>query len=282
LSPKTETDPHESPRAIFAFELRRHREAAKLTQRQLAARIGFSDSMVNMVELARRPPSRRFAELCDQVFGLDGSMVRLYTATTWNKAPEYLRPWLEEEDDATGLRTWQPTIVPGLLQTQAYAREILAATPGIAHEELEKRLANRLQRQAILQRDRPPALNVVIDEAVLHRIIGDVEVMREQLMYLLEVARHPLVTIQIVPSAVRAHCGLAGGFIIAERNGSPYAAYTDAQPFGRTFDDRRLIAELVLRYDALRAEALPFSQSLRLIEEAVNQSGARPSERTLA
>jgi hypothetical protein len=238
--------------------------------------------MVNMVELARRPPSRRFAELCDQVFGLDGSMVRLYTATTWNKAPEYLRPWLEEEDDATGLRTWQPTIVPGLLQTQAYAREILAATPGIAHEELEKRLANRLQRQAILQRDRPPALNVVIDEAVLHRIIGDVEVMREQLMYLLEVARHPLVTIQIVPSAVRAHCGLAGGFIIAERNGSPYAAYTDAQPFGRTFDDRRLIAELVLRYDALRAEALPFSQSLRLIEEAVNQSGARPSERTLA
>jgi transcriptional regulator with XRE-family HTH domain len=282
LSPKRETDPHESPRAVFAFELRRYREAAKLTQRQLAARIGFSDSMVNMVELAKRPPSRRFAELCDQVFGLDGSMVRLYTATTWNKAPEYLRPWLEEEDDATGLRTWQPTIVPGLLQTQAYAREILAATPGIAYEELEKRVANRLERQAILQRDRPPVLNVVIDEAVLHRVIGDAEIMREQLMYLLEVARHPLVTIQIVPSTVRAHCGLAGGFIIAERNGSPYAAYTDAQPFGRTFDDRRLIAELVLRYDALRAEALPFSQSLRLIEEAVNQSGARPSERTVA
>jgi transcriptional regulator with XRE-family HTH domain len=282
LSPKRETDPHESPRAVFAFELRRYREAAKLTQRQLAARIGFSDSMVNMVELAKRPPSRRFAELCDQVFGLDGSMVRLYTATTWNKAPEYLRPWLEEEDDATGLRTWQPTIVPGLLQTQAYAREILAATPGIAYEELEKRVANRLERQAILQRDRPPVLNVVIDEAVLHRVIGDAEIMSEQLMYLLEVARHPLVTIQIVPSTVRAHCGLAGGFIIAERNGSPYAAYTDAQPFGRTFDDRRLIAELVLRYDALRAEALPFSQSLRLIEEAVNQSGARPSERTVA
>jgi transcriptional regulator with XRE-family HTH domain len=282
LSPKRETDPHESPRAVFAFELRRYREAAKLTQRQLAARIGFSDSMVNMVELAKRPPSRRFAELCDQVFGLDGSMVRLYTATTWNKAPEYLRPWLEEEDDATGLRTWQPTIVPGLLQTQAYAREILAATPGIAYEELEKRVANRLERQAILQRDRPPVLNVVIDEAVLHRVIGDAEIMREQLMYLLEVARHPLVTIQIVPSTVRAHCGLAGGFIIAERKGSPYAAYTDAQPFGRTFDDRRLIAELVLRYDALRAEALPFSQSLRLIEEAVNQSGARPSERTVA
>ncbi len=244
--------------------------------------MGFSDSMVNMIEQAKRPPSRRFAELCDEIFGLDGTMVRLYTATTWNKAPEYLRPWLEEEEHATGLRTWQPTIVPGLLQTQAYTREILAATPGLTVDELEKRLANRMQRQAILQRGKPPTLNVVIDEAVLHRMIGDIEIMREQLTHLLEVARHPNVTIQIVPSTVRAHCGMAGGFIIAERNGSPYAAYTDAQPFGRTFDDRLLIAELVLRYDALRAEALPFSQTLRLLEEAVSQIGAEPSRCTVA
>ncbi|MDH2430041.1 helix-turn-helix transcriptional regulator [Sphaerisporangium sp. TRM90804] len=277
-----QVDPHESPRAIFAFELRRHRQAAHLTQRQLAERMGFSDSMVNMVEVAKRPPSRRFAELCDQVFGLDGTMARLYAATTWNKAPEYLRPWLEEEDDATGLRTWQPAMVPGLLQTQAYAREIIGTIPGITEEELEKRLVNRMQRQAILHRDRPPSLNVIIDEAVLYRVIGDAEVMREQLTHLLEVARHPQVTIQVVPSTIRAHCGMAGGFIIAERNGSPYAAYTDAQPFGRTFDDRRLIAELVRLYDALRAEAVPFSQSLRLIEEAVNQSGTRPTRRTVA
>ncbi|MEV7970422.1 helix-turn-helix transcriptional regulator [Sphaerisporangium sp. NPDC088356] len=185
MSPGNATQPPESPRAHFAFELRRHRQAANLTQRQLAARIGFSDSMVNMVELAKRPPSRRFAELCDRVFDLNGGMVRLYAATTWNKAPEYLRPWLEEEQDATGLRTWQPTIVPGLLQTEAYAREIIAATPGITDEELEKRLMNRIQRQSILQRVKPLALNVVMDEVVLHRIIGDIEVMREQL-----VARH--------------------------------------------------------------------------------------------
>ncbi|MEV7971306.1 Scr1 family TA system antitoxin-like transcriptional regulator, partial [Sphaerisporangium sp. NPDC088356] len=102
------------------------------------------------------------------------------------------------------------------------------------------------------------------------------------LAHLLKVARHPEVTIQVVPSTLRAHCGLAGGFIIAERNGLSYAAYTDGQPYGRTSDDRRLIAELVRRYDALRAEALPFSQSLRLIEEAVNQSGARTSRRTVA
>ncbi|GAA3836554.1 hypothetical protein GCM10022226_68150 [Sphaerisporangium flaviroseum] len=97
--------------------------------------------------------------------------------------------------------------------------------------------------------------------------------MREQLGHLLEVARHPQVTIQLVPYAARPHCGLAGGFIIAERNGAAYAAFAEAQPFGRTFDDRRLIAELIHRYDAIRADAVPFKQSLQLIEEAVIQVG---------
>ncbi|GGK86397.1 transcriptional regulator [Sphaerisporangium melleum] len=282
MSPQKEIDPYESPRAVFGFELRRHRMAAHLSQRQLGERMGFSDSMINMVELAKRPPSRRFAELCDQIFGLDGTMLRLYTATTWHKAPEYLRPWLEEEEQATSLRSWEPTIVPGLLQTPAYAREILAVTPGITPAELDERLANRLQRQNVLQRAQPPVMNVVIDEAVLHRVIGDAVIMREQLVHLLETANRPHVTIQIVPSTVRAHCGLMSGFIIAERNGVPYAAYTDAQPFGRTFDDRQLIAELVLRYDALRAEALPFSQSLRVIEEVVHQSVTRSTALTVA
>ncbi|MEU9883938.1 Scr1 family TA system antitoxin-like transcriptional regulator [Sphaerisporangium sp. NPDC051011] len=128
----------------------------------------------------------------------------------------------------------------------------------------------------------PPPGSVPDSCALIGPVLHRSEVMREQLMHLLDIARLPEVTIQIVPSTVRAHCGMAGGFIIAERNGHPYAAYTDAQPFGRTFDDRRLIAELVRLYDALRAEAVPFSQSLRLIEEAVNHDGPRSSGSAVA
>ncbi|RCG30825.1 XRE family transcriptional regulator [Sphaerisporangium album] len=262
-------DPHESPRALFAFELRRYREAANMSQRQLARRLGYSDSMVNMIERAKRPPSKQFAELCDRAFSLEGTMLRLYMATTWHKAPEYLRPWLEEEEDATALRNWEPMVVPGLLQTRAYAREILATWPGITDDELEERLTNRMQRQTLLHRDRAPALHVIIDEDVIRHPIGGTEIMREQLGHLLEIAQHPLVTIQIVPYTARPHCGLMGGFIIAERSGSSYAAYADAQPVGRTFDDRGLISDLIRKYDAIRAEAVPFKQSLRLIEEAV-------------
>ncbi|MET8141437.1 helix-turn-helix transcriptional regulator [Sphaerisporangium sp. NPDC005288] len=267
-------DPYESPRALFAFELRRHRQAAELTQRQLGERIGYSDSLVAMVESCKRAPSRQFAELCDRALGLDGTMARLYAATTWRTAPDYLRPWLEEEQDATGLRTWQPTLVPGLLQTKAYAREILATWPGIGAEELEERLAGRMERQTMFNGEMPPDFTVVIDEDVISHVIGDTKIMREQLTHLLEIARHPQVTLQVVPYAARPHCGAMGGFIIAERNGHPYAAYAEAQPVGRTFDDRRLISELIRRYDAIRAEAVPFKQSLRLIEEAVDRIGA--------
>ncbi|MDH2428397.1 helix-turn-helix transcriptional regulator [Sphaerisporangium sp. TRM90804] len=274
MSPSKEIDPHESPRAIFAYELRRHRQAANLTQKQLGARIGFSDSMVHLVELAKRPPSQHFAELCDRALDLDGTMARLHTATTWKQAPEHFRPWLEEEQEATALRSWEPTIVPGLLQTEAYAREIFMASPGITGEEVDERLAGRMQRRGILNRDRPPAVHFIMDEAVLRRAVGGTAVMGEQLRFLREIAEHPQVTIQIVPAETAVHCGLVGGFIIAERSGSAYAAHVGGQPYGRTVDDRSTIARLIRRYDAIRAEAVPFRQSLRLIEKVVNDSGS--------
>ncbi|WP_184882990.1 helix-turn-helix domain-containing protein [Sphaerisporangium siamense] len=271
MSRSNEIDPHESPRALFAFELRRHRTSAHLTQRQLAQRIGFSESMVAMVESMKRVPTERFAQLCDEALGLDGAMARLFMATKWQTAPEYFRPWLEEEQDATGLRSWEPNLIPGLLQTEPYAREMFATAPGITTEEVEERLAGRMRRQSILNRDKPPMIGIVMDEAVLHRRIGGAEVMRAQLQFMLEVAQHPKVTLQIVPYEAEAHCGLIGGFIIAEKNGAPYAAYADAQPVGRTLDDREVITQLAARYDVIRAEALPFKQSVKLIKEVVNQ-----------
>ncbi|MEV7968161.1 helix-turn-helix transcriptional regulator [Sphaerisporangium sp. NPDC088356] len=272
MPPGSDVDPHDSPRALFAFELRQHRATARLSQRELARRMGYSDAMVAMVETAKRPPSERFAELCDEVLGLDGTMTRLYIATTWNKAPEYFRPWLEEEQEATGLRSWEPMLIPGLFQTEAYARLVLSAEPGTTSDEVDERVRGRMQRKAILHRHNPPLVSALVDEAVIRRPVGDTGVMWEQLSYLLEVARHPQVTIQVVPYSARAMCGLLGGFIIAERNEVPYTAYVEGQPNGRTVEDRNIIGKLMRRYDAIRAEAVPFSQSLRLIEEAVNQS----------
>ncbi|MEO3813177.1 helix-turn-helix transcriptional regulator [Sphaerisporangium sp. B11E5] len=266
-------DPYASPRGLFAQELRRHRDTARLSQRALASRMGFSDSMIAMVETLRRAPTDDFARACDKALGLDGTMFALYRATNWSQAPEHLRPWLEEEEVAETLRSWEPMIVPGLLQTEKYARALISVAPGITSEEVDERLANRMRRQSIMQRPKPPATTFVLDEAVIRRRVGGTEVMREQLRFLMEAARRPSVTVQIVPYEAGEHCGLSGGFIVAERNGITYGAYTDAQPSGRTIEDRQIITQLTTRYDAVRAEALPFKQSLQLIEEAVNQSG---------
>ncbi|WP_214411783.1 helix-turn-helix domain-containing protein [Sphaerisporangium fuscum] len=270
MSPKREIDPNESPRALFAAELRRYRQAAGLTQRALGARMSFSDSQVAMVESLRRAPTEEFARECDKALRLDGTMTGLYLATLWKHAQEHIRPFLEEEQEATGLRSWEPALVPGLLQTEAYARTVIAASPGITPEEVDERLKNRMQRQGLLRRENPPLISAIMDEAVIRRVIGDAVVMNEQLRRLLEVAQHPKVTIQIVPYGIPAHCGMMGGFIIAERNGVPQAAYVEGQPNGRTVDDRATINRLMLRYDAVRAEALSFRQSLKLIEEVVN------------
>ncbi|MEU9887153.1 helix-turn-helix transcriptional regulator [Sphaerisporangium sp. NPDC051011] len=273
MPPKRYIDPSESPRALFAFELRRYRQAAKLSQQALASRIGFSNSLVAMVETLSRAPTEDFARACDRALALDGTMLSLYIATTWDKAPEYIRPWLDEEAEATTLKSWEPMLVPGLLQTEAYIRAVMATSPGITHGELEERVAGRMQRQSILHKENPPLVTFIMDEAVIQRPISSIGVMREQLEFLLIIARNSHVTIQIVPINAGEHCGLAGGFMIAERNGSSYAAYADSQPVGRPIDDRQIIAELAARYDTIRAEALPFKQSLLLIQEAVNQGG---------
>lgn len=234
------------------------------------ARMGYSDSLIAMVEVLRRAPTEEFARACDKALGLDGTMFTLYLATNWRDAPEHLRPWLEEEEQAETLRNWEPAVVPGLLQTEAYARAMFSVSPGITSEEVEERLAYRMRRRSVLNRRRPPATTFVMDEAVIRRCVGGPAVMRQQLEFLLEIARRPKITVQIVPYEAGEHCGLAGGFIIAERNGIAYAAYTDAQPLGRTVEDRQIITELAARHDAIRAHALSFKQSLRLIEEEVH------------
>jgi hypothetical protein len=118
----------------------------------------------------------------------------------------------------------------GLLQTEQYARAILAVNPGVTEEQVSERLAARLARQAILARDESPVAWFLVDEAALRRCVGSPDVMAAQLAHLRGVARLPTVTIQVVPSI--AHAGLLSGFAVAER-----AAYVETAVAGQVFED---------------------------------------------
>lgn len=276
-------NPEESPHARFSYELRRHRLDRGWTQLHLARMLTVSVSSVGMLETLKRRPDRRFADACDKIFRLDGVFHELWKRTRWDMAPEHFRDFLALEMQASALQTWDPLLIPGRFQIELYARRIFEDEPGITPEEVEQRLANRMQRQALLSRGTGPMIWSIIDEGALRRPMGDAGVMQEQLNWLTEVAAHPRVTIQVIPHTACSAVGLQAAFTIAELRGSPHSVYIESAPHGLTMGDRETVAAMVGRYDALRAAAFPQSLSLSLIKEVTAQwqsvarsGGSRP------
>jgi hypothetical protein len=173
------------------------------------------------------------------------------------------------EREALSLHHYEPLLMPGLLQKEAYAREILrGGRPRDTDERIDELVAARLHRQQILTWDDPPALWLVLDEGIRHRQIGEAQVMREQLEHLVMLADHPQVTIQIVPLSYGARPGLSGAFGIACFADRPDIVYRETATDGQIVDDPKQVAELTYIYGAIRACALSARQSVELIKEA--------------
>jgi transcriptional regulator with XRE-family HTH domain len=263
-------DPAASVLAFFGAELRRLRADADLSQEQLADRVNYSAALVGMIETARRMPSRDFADRADDALQTGGVLARLWPLVTRDVLPTWFRPWVQEvESEASMLRSWEPLIVPGLLQIRDYARALLGARPDETEEGLEQRLAARLERQEILSRETPPHLWFLMDEAVLHRGIGDAKVMREQLLHVEEMSHHPRVVVQIVPSEAGAHPGLLGAFVIAGNNTD--TVYLETAAAGQITELPSVVEEITLTWEALRSEALPHRASRELIARVAEE-----------
>ena len=272
-----ELDPSAGPLNFFGAELRRARAAAGLSQDQLGQRLGYSGAQVGKVEMGERAPSEDFVQGCDRALPEAGGLfVRIYQlARRWDGGhPSWFAEWVEFERRATSLRSWEPLLIPGLLQTSDYARAILAADPDTGGDQLEELVAARLERQAILGRPSPPTLWVVLDEAVLHRLIGTRQVMGEQLRHLADVSGRGNITVQIVPAEVGAHAGLLGGFVIAEFDNAPSSLYMESPDQGQTTELPSVVGKLSLIFDTLRADALPRGASRDLIGKVAEERWA--------
>ncbi len=256
---------------VFGAELRYHRERAGLSQPDLAALVNVSHDVISKIETGERPPAKDFPERLDAVPELDtrGGLARLWGTLRKglrNKAiPGWFRPWGHIEAEATTLRWWEPLVIPGLLQTEEYARAILAARPGADPDTVDEHVTGRMERQAILDRPDAPQLWSVVDEGVLHRGVGDSKVMRDQLEHLADLSARPKIGVQVVPSQVGAHAGLLGAFIIADLDGSPSMVYLETAAEGYDTDSPAVVTQAVLRFDTLRSEALPRAASRDLI-----------------
>jgi transcriptional regulator with XRE-family HTH domain len=262
--------------AFFGAELRRARVAAGMSQDQLGRALSFSGDLIGKVETCERAPTPELAAGLDRVFPhLDGLFTRLLgLARRWEGPhPQWFRDWVQAEQEATSLRWWEPMLVPGLLQTADYARALFRAwQTATSDDELEDLVSARLERQAILDRPRPPELWVALDEAVLHRAIGSGKIMYDQLLHLADASCRPSVTVQVVPVEVGAHVGLLGAFIIAGfDDGAPSILYAERAVEGQTIERSAQVKKAALAFDRLRAEALPQGASRDLIGKVAEE-----------
>ncbi|MFF7848200.1 Scr1 family TA system antitoxin-like transcriptional regulator [Streptomyces sp. NPDC007910] len=267
-------DPSASPLDYYGAELRRLRELAKLNQSQLGDIVYCTGSLIGQIETAKKVPTRRFSEQLDAALMTGGTFSRLVGLVLRCQLPTWFQPYADMEARATYISSFQPQLVVGLLQTEAYARAVL----GVRTEgDLDAKVAARIDRQRILERETPPLMWVVLTEAVLRQEIGGKQVMREQLAHLLRMQEHDWVKIQILPFAAGAHAGLLGEFNLLRFDDDPDIVYTEDFVQGHMTADQAAFREGSLRYDHLQAAALSVEDSAALIARVMEeQYGEQP------
>ncbi|MFY1670213.1 DUF5753 domain-containing protein [Plantactinospora sp. WMMB334] len=237
------------------------------TPESLAKQVGVDPkTAARWVSPGRVPQSRHRAKIA----GLVGRDVAdLWPDVLKRRDPVWFRPWADTEHEAVSLRWYEPAWVPGVLQTEAYARATLAGEM-LTEEEVDRLVGARLRRQAILTRERPPLLVTVLDEAVIQRLCASPpRLCAEQLERLVECAELPNVEVHVVPASAGLYPGLGGQFIIADLSDGVRAGYADSQVAAHIVEGVEDVATLAGRWERIRSFALPSSASLALIKKAV-------------
>jgi transcriptional regulator with XRE-family HTH domain len=254
------------PVARFAAELRAWRLGQGWSQAELGDKLGYSGSHMSSVETMTRPATADFARACDRVFGTPGTFERLQEDISRAAYPPWFSPFVHYEAKAARIHCWDNRNVTGLLQTEEYARAIIAAgNLDMSEDEVERDVAARLERQQVMTGDAPPYCWYVIHEAALRTVFGGPAVMRDQMDRLVEAARSPRVVVQVFPAAVAGCPGADGAVTIFDFAGEASVGYAEGYRAGRTIEAAAEVASLVLMFDHLRALALSPADSQKMI-----------------
>lgn len=252
-------------RTFFGAELRRKREEAGLTGKQLADALGCTPQWISTMESGRKVSEQSALDL-DTFFNTDGLFHRLWALANEVELQTALPPgfpeYLEWERKANSIRVYSARLVGGLFQTPDYALSILTTIEGTRAPDFA---AKRIERQSIFARDEPPHTWLVLDEDALRRMIGNTSIMREQHKALLAASERHNTMLQVIPSGVGYHAGLGGSFTILSFDTGPDIAYTESAGEGMLIEQHARVMDKVVRWDLLRGYALPVEESRALI-----------------
>ncbi|WP_328724576.1 helix-turn-helix domain-containing protein [Streptomyces sp. NBC_00259] len=265
-----EREPHPSDSLrTFGAVVQALREHAGLSRGDLAAVVRYSKHTVESVELGRRMPDEAFIERAEEALGNTGALRRAARHLSRGEVglAAWFRRWARLEREAVSLCTYECRLVPGLLQSEAYARAVLEGTiPLRTDGELEELLAARMERQAMM-RDRPKVpFSFIVEEHVFRRRFGDAQAMRGLFDHVLEHSAPRNVTLQVVPLEQGLHPCLDGPVRILETPTGQRLGYSEGQENGRLISDRKEVSLLCQRYETLRSQALSPNESGALLE----------------
>lgn len=265
-----EREPHPSDSLrTFGAVVQALREHAGLSRVELGARVQYSKHTVESVELGRRMPDGVFVERAEEVLGNTGALRKAACHLTRGEAglAAWFRRWARLEREAVSLCTYECRLVPGLLQSEAYARAVFEGTiPLRTDVELGEQLVARMERQAMM-RERPTVpFSFIVEEHVFRRRFGGVEAMRGLFDHVLERSAPRNVTLQVMPLEAGLHTCLDGPIRVLETPAGQRLAYSEGQQNGRLIGDRKEVGLLCQRYDTLRSQALSPNESRDLLE----------------
>lgn len=263
-----EPDPSDSLRT-FGAVLQALREHAGISRAEFADLVRFSKHTVESVELGRRMPDLSFVERAEPALGDTGALRRAARTLTRGEPglAAWFRRWARLEKVAVSLCTYECRLVPGLLQSEDYARAVFDnSIPLLTDEQLEAQVAARLRRQQMLT-DRPHVpFSFIVEESAFRRRLGGAAVMRGLFDHVLEHTAPRNVTLQLVPLDAEYHACLDGPVQLIETPDGRRLAYSEGQQNGRLITDAKEVSLLHHRYDTLRSQALPPRESRVLLQ----------------
>ena len=268
----------------LALELLRRREAAGLTREEAARQLEWSTSTIFRIETGRSRPQPGNVKVLLELYGVTGperdGLIRLSREARqpgwWHSfrdiLPNPYEVYIGLEAGAASIRNFEPVVIPGLLQTEDYARQTLRNGPGeLDREDVERLVQVRMERQRILGREDRPRLWAVLDEAIIRRVVGGPEVMREQLRHLIDCAEQGKTTLQVVPFGAGAHAGTTGPFVILEfpEPTDPDVVYVETLAGDIYLEAPTDVDRYTLAFARLLAAALHPDDSVRLVQQVV-------------
>ncbi|MEU4463493.1 helix-turn-helix transcriptional regulator [Streptomyces sp. NPDC024017] len=257
--------------ALFGARVRRLRTAAGLTQAELGDRTHVVSTRITQIERASgAKPTLDLARALDAALGAEDLLVELWPYVYREAFPDWSRKFMEYAERAVAVRQYAAHVVPGLLQTEDYARAVLSLDALLdSEEQLEERVAARMGRQDRLSSPERPELWVVLDEAVLRRPIGGQAVMRKQLARLLDASMERHIAVQVLPFDQGGHEAMGGSLTILTLPDGSEMAYTEGADYGQLIEEPVNVGRYKVIYDRLRAAALPPVTSLDMIRSTM-------------